>query len=221
MEVNMIRETASQRDSYGKGSITLEGSAEAIDAIRAALIHGTCWLSVNEAGDPQRHDKFRALPDPVDDPKIPPKWYVKPVPKLGECTAQDIGRVSREIIDCKPFRYALAPEIDPDEGWHSPSFFLQHLGAMGGLGGYRQAAAKAASIGFECMRSRRGPNGNFWEVWYLPFVEHARGALKGEIAQSPEKDWRKNAERITRWLCNNVSFGSLDISVQRAALVFD
>lgn len=42
---------------------------------------------------------------------------------------------------------------------------------------YKVEVGKLESWGFECCRSRRGDNGKFWELWFLPYLRAAEGDL--------------------------------------------
>jgi hypothetical protein len=100
----------------------------------------------------------------------------------------------------------------------SPSFMISHLcGHYYTKEGYKREADKLESYGFSCMRSRRGENGRFWENWYLPGVWCAKGDLAEKL--KPIKDSNEKTQEAIRFLMRNVSFGSMDMTQQRAAMV--
>lgn len=224
----MLKETGSKTTPSGEGcSITFECDREELDALRAMAL-GVSWVSNSpESKRLLRCNSFNDVPSPVDDPQIPPKWDVrKPVPKLGQCTQEDIEQAVREAASMPRPRLNVAPEIDPTEGWHSPSFYVSSAGARGG--DYKRVAKELTSWGFECMRSRRGPDGRFWEAWYLPHTEHATGDLRDAILEirrscglSKIEDWKLISRVVVDFLYKNSSFGSVDVAVQRAALTYD
>ncbi len=84
---------------------------------------------------------------------------------------------------------------------------------------YRREAGKLEDFGFHCLRSRRGRDGHFWEIWYLPGLWSARGLLREAIGSIQEESAK--ADAAIKFLCKHTSFGSLDVSWQRAAMVRD
>lgn len=75
-----------------------------------------------------------------------------------------------------------------------------------------------------------GDDGKFWETWYLSGVWAAKGDLKGVVERRKlegDKDQdravekRKETNGVISFLCRKVSFGQLDVVVQRAAMVID
>lgn len=193
--------------SYMAEEITLRGTPEEIEALQAMLA-GTAWISRGDDGKLVSRERFKALPPPEDDPKIPVAW-----------TEPDS-------------RLAPTPDIrdlDPSEGWHSPSYLIQHLcGYRHTVENYRKQALKLQSYGFECLRSRRDRRGQYWEIWFLPGVFSAEGDLRSAVLGwreerlrvSPARGipWNEESEFVARWLCRHVEFGSLDTVVQRAAM---
>jgi hypothetical protein len=114
----------------------------------------------------------------------------------------------------------------PDLFWQvyqhgSPSFVVQHLcGYHWTPENYAREAEKLAGWGFECLRSRRLPGGQFWELWYLPGLWAARGGLRDET-DFPGGTEVAKAARAIRFLCKNASFGTLDVTAQRAAMTVE
>lgn len=257
-----MRETGSNMPGNGRpgeASITISGTVDEINAVRQ-MMSGMIWLSYKNSGDGQEKleltSRFMPLPEPIEDPLVPPQWQ------------SEIGLGDIPAKWAPPVR-----EMCPlaKEGWHQPSFYMSHIFEP------KVNIPKLQSWGFECMRSRRGEDGKFWEVWYLPGEWSARGGLREfidgvkadhqkthfapgdcircqfdwrnfrgerehdsidhcrkhdhcpygaceefkESAGLPDLPWSKRAEMICRWLAQHVCFGSLNVSVQRMALVID
>ena len=55
-------------------------------------------------------------------------------------------------------------------------------------------------------------------MWYLPYLEAAKGGLK-EVIDGDDK--KTATQRAITYLCEHASFGSLEVSVQRAAMTID
>ena len=202
-----MRETGSQTPGIGckdEGYITLTGTVEEINAVRQ-MMTGTVWLTYTALsegkGRLEASDRFKPLPSPVDDPCVPPQWQsdigLGPIP----------AHWSPKIRDFKP----------KDFGWTSPHFYMSHIFEP------KVNIPKLQDWGFECMRSRRGDDGKFWETWYLPGDWAAKGALKDfiEILGKDEKHWEQKSQAICHWLAKRVRFGTLDVSIQRMALTLD
>jgi hypothetical protein len=121
--------------------------------------------------------------------------------------------------------------FDPDTRHDSPSFMVKHLcGYHYTHKGYLRNAQILESYGFVCMRSPRGNDGRFWETWYLPGAWAAKGKLKrmvenkqheGDKKQDHAVKKKDETKRVISFLCSNVSFGQLDVVVQRAAMIMD
>lgn len=199
----MMRKTGYGRQG-DKHTITLEGTEAEIDALQAMLM-GACWVSADQDGKAMREERFRRLPDPVDDPIIPEAWQLL------------------DVMREQPFKYNVANHIPPSEGIHGPSFYLQHLNPFGYTPGrYKAQVRLAQRCGFECLRSRRGNDGKFWEVWYLPGEWRAQNELREFIGSLPQNmTWNQKGSAVVDWLCKNVDFGTLDMAIQRAAAVID
>ena len=126
----------------------------------------------------------------------------------------------------------LIIDFDPErKGIYSPAFMVSHLcGYNYSEEGYRRNAGLLESYGFSCMRSQRGEDGKFWETWYLPGAWAAEGELKIAVlrqgAQSTHERGslarqQEETSNVVSFLCANVSFGSLDVTAQRAAMTME
>lgn len=79
-----------------------------------------------------------------------------------------------------------------------PSFYVQGISAYSSekhVYEYRSGQLKAA--GFERLRSEKGDNGKYWELWYLS----SRWSAKGQIDKFDD-------DQILRWLMK-VGVGSI------------
>ena len=179
------------RGMAGDYEITLSGTEEEINKIRAMLL-GTVWITGWGEGKIKTVDKYDQVTH-FDDPLIPPQWQ------------SEFGSV--------PPKWAETLTDDDKTGWHSPNFYIKHLF------GENKAYAKVQSWGFECMRSRRGEDGKFWEAWYLPGDWAAKGELAKYIATlGPKIEWHEKTRLICHWIAERVCFGSMEVAVQRMAL---
>lgn len=115
-------------------------------------------------------------------------------------------------------------EFGPIKEGFSPAIFIQSLcGYNYTPETYRLDAAVLEEYGFICMRSRRGEDGKYWEVWYLPGLWAARGRLREALGadRAPE---RKKLERALDFFQSRkcqMTFGTLDVAIQRLAMVMD
>jgi hypothetical protein len=166
----------------------------------AAMTLGASWCRIKD-GRVEQRATYEELPPPENDPYIPPSWYA-----------------TMEL----PRRWLVMPvpsiDDEPNPEHHSPSIIVQHLCGYNNTP-YKVEALKLQAFGFECLRSRRGPEGKFWEMWYLPYLDAAKGSLRDAI-KSKDKTAAKIIAAVDH-LCGHVSFGSLNVSYQRACMVID
>jgi hypothetical protein len=206
-KLEKIRVTSRQ---YGnRPSIELSNLTEKEADDIEAMTLGSCWLRVSEEGRIERLERFIQPPPPSEDPKYPPKWI----------PLEDWSKHA-------PFLCSPVPPLpeEPRNEYDYPSITIH------GLCGYNNTpydyeARKLQDFGFECLRSRRGQDGKFWELWYLSSTCCAKGELKEAIDAADKKGakYREKA-KITAavdFLCRRVSFGALDVCYQRAAMVID
>ncbi len=153
----------------------------------------------------------QALPEPTEDESMLPFW--RPVSIGGGVQLE-----MKEIVFEKEARH------------DSPSFMVKHLCAFHYTpDNYKKYADRLTSYGFDCMRSRRGHDGIFWETWYLPGTWAAKGDLRIAIDQHVKRanvtDYLLRAHEETKALIEyvryHVVFGSLDICHQRFAMGLD
>ena len=137
------------------------------------------------------------LPSPSEDEEMLPFWR----------------RATPETQQLQLFEVQLAE--------HSmPSIIIQHLcGYCYSPENYKRQAQKLEEYGFQCLRSRRGDDARYWELWFLPSLWSAQGRLKDAVES--KKGDKKKVDEAVAFLCGNVQFGTLDISFQRAAMMMD
>lgn len=188
-------------------SITISGVPEDRREHIEGTISGAYWMTANN-GELAFSPTKEPLPDPVEDADMAPFWR----------RYEERQGLLKEMI------------FDPEERCDFPSFMVKHLcGYHYTPEDYRANAILLESYGFVCMRSQRGHDGKFWETWYLPGSWAAKGELEAAI-----KSWKHSGKEqdsatamsnetknIVSFLCRRVSFGSLDVVVQRAAMVMD
>jgi hypothetical protein len=199
-----ITSTTRSAQHYWGSQVTLSHlTADELNAVEAMML-GLCWLRVTDDGRIERKDRFDEEPRPENDPMIPPSWYER---------TDWTGRVKIE--------YARTPDLPeeakPTEGCCA-RITVQHLCGYNKTP-YKYEAGKMQSFGFECLRSRRGRDGRFWEVWFLPGFYAAAGGLKDAL-KGIEGEVEK-VDRAIDFLCKHVSFGSLEVGWQRACMVID
>ncbi len=149
------------RTCGGTGNTTISDCPSPLtDALESALI-GVRWLTTDGKGVVTTAEKFEDLPDPIREPLWGESWQ------------------QSKSCDGVVARYET-PEIGkPPEGWCSPSIMVSHLVGYGlTKEAYLREARKFQSWGFCCMRSRRGNDGKYWEVWYLPGYWATAGDLR-------------------------------------------
>lgn len=186
--------------SRGNGEITITGlSPEDEEKLQSIIVSGNLWMTVRE-GVPVFTPTFKGFPDPTEDLEIAPFWRVRLV------------REDESIQE--HFKFF---EFSPSSENYSPSIYINHLcGYNYTPEGYRETATKLTSYGFECMKSQRGSDGKFWETWYLPGLWSAKNDLQRAISHL-KCDKEKLKETI-EFLRKKVSFGQLDVSVQKLAM---
>ena len=191
--------------NVSKGEMTISGlSSQDMEKIEG-VINGNFWMIGGEEGLTfvSRHQK---LPDPIVDQEIYPCW--RPV-------RADCG----EGVQYEMFAF------DSNASLFSAGIAIESLcGHYYTPEKYKEAAEKLTRWGFACLRSHRDDNGYYHEIWYLPFLEGAREEFKEAIALERTNALSEDLYNKTRlemaisFLRKNARFGSLDVSVQRAAM---
>ena len=175
------------------------------------VVNGQNWMAVQE-GRLTFRDIFAPLPDPITDEKMLPFWR----------KAEDVKtHVQDELF------------TQDERSYTGESITIQSLcGYYYTPENYQKEAEKLNSYGFTQMRSKRGSDGRYVEMWYLPGVWAAQGVLK-EIKEEIEfraRKWedplgerrhKEVFETILEYIRTHVQFGSLECSTQRMAMVID
>jgi len=179
------------------GEMAIRGiSKEDQEKVTASFEAGAYWIRVKD-GKLEIKPSWKELPDPVRDPVMFPFWR-EPM--------KDEVKVQTKLF-----------EIEPFNDHSSPSILISSLCAYNySAENYKFFAERLESYGFDCMRSRRGHDGKYWEIWYLCGLWASEGDLKEAIGQEKGLEALKLAKSF---LAKNVLFGTLDVSVQRMATV--
>ena len=183
--------------SYGAGGVRIEGlTTDEVEDFQAMML-GECFLRKKKRGRLERKEAGTTFPDPKIDPFIAESWQTEEHPQKPP----------------KKFEYGPIKH-------HFPSIIIQHLCGYGYTEKrYKQTAATLEDYGFACLRSRNGRDGKHWEVWFLPGLFMAEGELK--VAIHGKKTDETKMKAALEILGRNVSFGTLDVCVQRMAMVID
>lgn len=186
---------------YGSGQINISGLTKEDEEKLLGMICGR-WWSKGYQGKLLFSSGFEEPPNPVVDEEMAPFWR-RPTPNQA----------------------ALGQMIfDPDgvQDHSSPSIYIGSLcGYNYSPDNYRAVATKLEEYGFYCLRSRRGNDGKFWEVWYLPGFWSAQSEFKTVLEGVRTRPAKDQIATATSFLCCNVSFGTLSVVVQRAAMVLE
>ncbi len=191
--------------TYGAGQVTISGlSPEEVDKVVGIVNLNNGWMSV-EHGQLKTVPSYKDLPGPIDDESMLPFWRQATKDEM----AQPVLFDDLKIGDLNKF--------------YSHTIIIQHLcGYYYTPEKYRENAKKLESYGFECLRSRRGADGKYSENWQLTYLGDTQGALKIAIdlatrAVNPVKENLEQfkLEATLSFLRENVTFGTLDITVQK------
>lgn len=184
--------------SYTSDSVTIEGLTETErDKVLAAFGAGAYWVR-SQNGNFETASMYKELAGPIEDKDLLPFWR-KATPSEVESSLKLF-----ELEEGVPHHQV-------------PAFIIQHLcGHNYTAENYLFAAEILSSYGFTCIRSRRGNDARFYEMWYLPGVYAAKGALADQLKNHTESQAKIDA--LLSFVSSEVSFGTLDIVVQRLAL---
>ena len=83
---------------------------------------------------------------------------------------------------------------------------------------YKTETSKLERYGFECLRSKAGEDGKYWEMWFLPSALCAKNELKAAV---DGKFMKEAVDAAVRFLMNNVLFGTIEASGQRWGMAVD
>ena len=166
------------------------------------MMAGINWVTGDkDEGGFKTLSVFETPPTPLEDPIISPFW-----PASGNKTSTQ-GEMPLKI-----------------EKYASYGFTIQSLcGYNYTPERYKKVAGDLESWGFDCLRSRRGADGRYWEMWVLSGTWAAKGDLK-EAIDKVGRSWEDSKpamKAVIQFLCANSSFGTLDVHHQVAAMTID
>lgn len=195
--------------SYSQTEVTISELVEKESEQVRGCLAGTVWLSV-ENGRVVTHSKLAPLPNPIEDVEMQPFWSAP---------------TKEEVTHLEQFTFE---ELDP-RVTYSRHITIQSLcGYNYSKKNYENQAWLLKNYGFVQMRSPRGINGGFWEIWYLPGIHFASGDLlhaindaKRDIKVTDSEKDKKIFKVALEFIRKHVQFGTLDISIQRMAMVID
>lgn len=193
--------------TYGNQCVTIDNlTTEEIVRLRASMLSGHHWVRRGHDGRLEHVPSYENLPDPIKDEEMFPFWRK---PTKGEARQIDM--------------FGFDPSTEATLKHASPSIYITSLcGYDYSAENYKLQAVQLTEWGFICMRSPRDDDGGmFWEVWFLPGVWATRGLLKETLDASEAQDGEDKFNFILEFLRHNASFGSLDVSIQRMAMVID
>lgn len=202
--------TSTCRSREGDNQVTISNMTSEEAELLVGMIRGKHWLSIDN-GRLSTVARFNPLPGPVDDIDMMPFWRRFMLPLDGRLQVNTFDPESMKNIS---------------EG----SIVIQSLcGYNYSEENYKRQAGKLISWGFECLRSRRKPDGGYWEIWYLPGPWAAKGELEDAIkkaeveakARGELRDSKRSTRATLTFLRKNVEFGTLDITAQRLCMVID
>lgn len=196
----MAEEEAVHISEYGKDHVVIGGLTEQESEQFRGALNGQWWVKGNGDGRLHFSPGREATPAPAADENMMPFW--RPF-------SSGSSAVQMELLDSERMHPVF-----------SPSIMVTHLcGYYFTPEKYKEQAEKLESWGFSCLRSRRGDDGKFWEIWYLPGLWTAKGKLRDVLVDS--KGEKENLEAAIKFLSRHSSFGSLDVVVQRMAMTME
>jgi hypothetical protein len=197
-----------------------------LELMKGAM-HGHQWVTC-KGGRIKHVPAYEPLPDPAEDEAMTPFWR-RPAPEEG---------VQLSLFPFEPVPVWASPSISISHlcGYH----YSEER--------YAIQAKNLTRWGFVCLRSQRDDSGQFYEQWHLPGLWAAKEELKAAIdaldphildkgtakvwvrdrlgpprkKQKPPKNEEERQKRALdtaiSFLCREAQFGTLDVSVQRAAM---
>jgi hypothetical protein len=189
-------------------------------------MHGHHWVTFKD-GRLKHVPTYDSLPGPTEDVMMLPFWRR---PETGVETQLSL------------FSFEPLPDLT------SPGITIGSLcGYNYSAENYKHQAHKLQRWGFVCLRSQRDSSGKYYEHWSLPGLWAAEEELKIAIEaldafvlqrnttedylrdflappkkrQEPKTEAAKNKRKLQvaiDFLCHNAQFGTLDVTIQRAAM---
>lgn len=185
-----------------------------------AMLMGRVWVSVATSGRLIVRDRFTKPPTPIEDPMEACGWQL--MGAKGQTTFAPSG------MDIITTHHLTNYHKEPIKGHCGAQITIQHLCGYNyeTEADYIRNAERLVSYGFVCCRSPRGRDGRRWEVWLLPGLWMAKGGLKDALDKEKKRKGQFDVSEeaihyAVGYLCHTVEFGTLDVSVQRAAMVME
>lgn len=194
-----LQVSGERTNAGGAHEITISGEKEDVVALAGALQYGMKWIRMLANGTIETSDVYTHPPAPTDDPDMQNIWQFDPLP-------EGAGVQMRLFRD--------DPEMkDPKNEWsrNNRSIYLQSIQGYAEKGVYKERAKKLAEAGFECLRSRRGKDGKYWEIWYLPSPCCGRGPIKD----------MKTSDEVKKWIMTTIGPGTLTMGGEHWGLSID
>lgn len=200
-----VRITSHQIIPNGNGSITISGINENELELFHSVFAGVNWFCAQN-GVAKFAPLLQPLPNPIEDEEMLPFWKKEPENQMEQMEMFNVvfEELTRNVLLHAHITitglcgYAYTPE------------------------NYKFQSKKLISYGFIQMRSMRGSDGKYWEQWYLPGTWHADGDLKEFVEKIPDSATeQEKIKAVINFLAENASFGSLDVSIQRLAMMMD
>ncbi len=135
---------------------------------------------------------------------------------------------SNSGLETVPAQEALPGHVKTNFGNENPNNHPLPAIIIRGLGGhsstpseYQIQAEKLKSYGFECLRSTSNGQEQPQEIWLLSCLSKARGDLGKMVGSIRTADKRRKQDAALNFMMKNVSFISLDMSIQRVSIEHD
>lgn len=201
-------------DGVKRFNLTVVGTEEEIVALEA-MMAGATLVGCGRDGVPLTvdiHHKVDLRPDPATAKFWP--WF-GPDGSSTNLAYWDQADFDFAKTTINPHRWPEGIELAP----HVAADIAKGLGYcisiyVHGLAGYgsdkaelERRVALMTEAGFSPMRSPRGEDGRYWEVWFLGGAYAAKGPVKGATLHE-----------VLRWIVREVRPGSIDLVTQRLAL---
>ena len=190
-----------EREKHEKdfSTVTLRGTKEDIVRLAGALQYGMKWIRMWPNGEIETSDVYAMPPSPIDDVELQNIWQFDPLPEGAD--------VQMKLLRDDPKMQ------EPKSEWSKKhrSLYLQSIQGYAGRDAYVSRAKRLMEAGFICLRSRRGDDGKYWEIWYLPSPCCGRGPLKD----------MKTADEVTAWVCNTIGPGTVTLGGEHWGLALD
>ena len=193
-----IKAVREKSNDDGTREITLKGASEDVKRLAGALLYGMKWVRLTASGELETSDVYDKAPAPTYDPEMQNIWRFDP---------HAVGAAQMRL-------FYDDPEMqDPKNKWSRDhrAIYLQGISGYSGKDEYVRRATLLTEAGFSCLRSRRGDDGKYWEIWYLPDPCCGRGPIKG----------MKTSDEVKKWIFKNIGPGSVALEGEHWGLSID